>query len=65
MHIANSFVGLVRTIFNLPEVKGNHLAFLCNNICQDPIENFFGCQRQRGGTNENPNAVEYYQNTQA
>ena len=35
---------------NLPEVKGNNLAFLRNNLCQDPVENFFGCQRQRGGT---------------
>lgn len=52
-------------IFNLPEVKDSNLAFLSNNICQDPVENFFGCQRQRGGTSDNPNAKEYYQNTQA
>lgn len=62
---ANSFVELTRMIFALPEVKDENLAFLSNNICQDPIENFFGCQRQRGGTSDNPNVIEYYQNTQA
>lgn len=65
MCVANSFVELTKMIFNLPEVKGNNLAFLSNNICQDPVENFFGCQRQRGGTGDNPNAMEYYHNTQA
>lgn len=63
--IAKSFVGMVKLLFSLPEVKGNKLAFLSNNICQDPLENFFGCQRQRGGTSDNPNVMEYYQNTQA
>ena len=62
---AQSFVGLVKLLFELPEVKGRNLAFLSNNLCQDPIENFFGCQRQRGGTSDNPNVLEYYQNTQA
>ena len=49
----------------MDEVKGNKLAFLSQNLCQDPIENFFGCQRMRGGTGDNPNVKEYYQNTQA
>lgn len=62
---AKSFVGFVKLIFSLPEVKDNKLAFLSMNICQDPLENFFGCQRQRGGTSDNPTAMEYYQNTQA
>lgn len=35
------------------------------NLCQDPLENFFGCQRQRGRTSDNPDVKEYYQNTQA
>lgn len=34
-------------------------------ISQDPLENFFGCQRQRGGTSKNPNVKEFCKNTQA
>ena len=49
----------------MPEVKDKGLAFLSMNLCQDPLENFFGCQRQRGGTSDNPSVMEYYQNTQA
>ena len=60
-----AFVGMVRYLFSLLEVKNNQLAFLSQNICQDPLENFFGCQRQRGGTSDNPSALEYYRNTQA
>jgi hypothetical protein len=52
-------------LFSLPEVQQNKLAFLSMNLCQDPLENYFGCQRQRGGTSDHPNVVEYYQNTQA
>ena len=33
-------------------------------MCQDPIEKFFGCQRQVRGTNDNPSAKEFLQNTQ-
>ncbi len=52
---------LVRYVFTIPGVK----AFLSQRICQDPLEKFFGCQRQRGGTHDNPNALEFYRNTQA
>ncbi len=58
---AKSFVELVRYLFKQPHVK----SFLSQRICQDPIENFFGCQRQRGGTHENPSVKEFVQNTQA
>lgn len=34
-------------------------------ICQDPLERFFGCQRQRGGVHDNPNCSEFMKNTQA
>ena len=54
----------MKLIFSLPEVKGEGLAFLSMNLCQDPLENFFGCQRQRGVTSEN-NVAEFTQNTQA
>ena len=39
--------------------------FLSSNISQDPLENFFGQQRQRGRVNENPNVLEFMRNTQA
>ena len=39
--------------------------FLSQNLCQDPLESYFGCQRQRGGTSDNPNALEFGRNAQA
>ena len=59
--LVNSFVELVEYIFTIPGVT----VFLSNCICQDPIENFFGQQRQRGRVNENPNVAEFMKNTQA
>ena len=56
-----SFVELVRYVFTLPDVK----SFLSQRICQDPLERFFGCQRQRGGVHDNPNVQEFCKNTQA
>jgi len=48
-------------VFSLPGVK----SLLSQRICQDPLEKFFGCQRQRGGTHDNPTVAEFYKNTQA
>ena len=39
--------------------------FLSEKLNQDPFEKFFGCQRQRGRTNENLTAAEFVKNTQA
>ena len=44
----------------MPDVK----VFLGQQICQDPLENFFGCQR-RGGTHDNPSVNEFQKNMQA
>ena len=56
---------LVRYLFSMEDVK----SFLSQKICQDPPEQFFGCQRQRGATrgatHDNPNAQEFMKNTQA
>ena len=52
---------LLEFVFTIPDVS----VFLSNRICQDPLENFFGQQRQRGRVNENPNAAEFKKNTQA
>ena len=54
-------MGLVRYLFSMEDVK----SFLNQRICQDPLERFFGCQRQRGATHDNPNAQEFMKNTQA
>eukprot|EP00731_Ephydatia_muelleri_P013889 Em0007g1199a len=56
----NSFVEMVKYLFSLEGVK----SFLSNRISQDPIEKFFGCQRQRLSTNENPNAYEFSKSTE-
>ena len=59
--VGHSFVELVPYLFNLPDVK----VFLSQRICQDPLECFFGMQRQRGSVNDNPNVQEFLKNTQA
>ena len=53
----HSFIGLVKYLFTLPVINDKKLAFLSNNLCQDPLKQFFGCQRQRGGTSDNPNVL--------
>ena len=57
----HSFVELARYVFTIPGVT----VILSNRLCQDPLENFFGQQRQRGRTNENPNVRDFMKNTQA
>jgi hypothetical protein len=48
--VAKSFVELTRYLFTMPSVK----VFLSQRICQDAFEKFFGYQRQRGATHDNP-----------
>ncbi len=60
-NVGNSFIELVQYLFTVPGVK----SFLSQRICQDPLENFFGCQCQRGGVHDNPNVQEFTKNTQA
>ena len=55
-----SFVQLTRYLFSIPGVK----VFLSTQLSQDALEQFFGCQRQRGGMHDNPNAKQFLQNTQ-
>lgn len=64
-YTVHSFVDFVKYVFSVPGVKDDKIALLSRNLCQDPLENFFGCQRQRGATNENPNAAEFKSNTEA
>ena len=56
-----SFVELVQYVFTIPGV----LVFRSNRVHQDPLENFFGQQRQRGRAYENPSVSEFIHNTQA
>ena len=56
-----SFVELVQYILKVPGAQ----LFLSERISQDPLQNFFGVQRQRGRTGENPNASQFCTNTQA
>eukprot|EP00731_Ephydatia_muelleri_P032133 Em0023g640a len=56
-----SFVELVRYLFTVPDVQ----CFLSQRLCQDPLERFFGAQRQRSGVHDNPNVAEFAKNTQA
>ena len=44
-----SFGELVRHLFTIPGVD----SFLSQRLCQDPLERFFGTQRQRGGVHDN------------
>ena len=52
---------LIPYVFSIEGVK----VFLSEHLCQDPLEKIFGCQRQRGGTHDNPTVQEFYKNTQA
>ena len=55
----------MKYVFSLPDVKGKRIGLLSRNLCQDPLENYFGCQRQCGGTSDNPNAHEFGKNTES
>ncbi len=47
----NSFVEMATFLLS----KHPGLYLLSEKLSQDPLENYFGKQRQRGGRNENPN----------
>ena len=57
----SSFLELIPYIFSIEGVT----VFLSEKLNQDPLEKFFGCQRQRGRVNENPSAAEFVKNTQS
>jgi len=52
---------LVPYLFKIPGVT----CFLSEKLTQDPLEKFFGCQCQKGKTNDNLTAYEFMKNTQA
>ena len=61
LFLVSSFVEPLEFIFKIPGVT----SFLSAKLCQDPLEKFFGVQRQRGGTSDNPSVKEFCKNTQA
>ena len=56
--LVSSFLELIPCIFQIKGVT----CFLSEKLSQDPLENFFGCQRQCGKTNS---VSEFYKNTQS
>ena len=59
--IVTSFVELVEYLFTVPGVS----VFLGNRVCQDPLENVFGQQRQRSRASEHPCTTKFLRNIQA
>jgi len=57
-HVVSAFLELVDTVFKIPKVS----CFLSNRICQDPLEKYFGMQRQAGATNDNPTVLQFTKN---
>ena len=57
----SSFLELIPYLFSIEGVS----SFLSEKLNQDPIEKFFGCQRQKGRSNENPTVAEFIKNTQS
>ena len=56
-----SFIELARVLLAPPDAP----PFLSRQITQDPLETFFGLQRQWGRVNENPSVYEFQKNSQA
>ncbi len=54
---ALSLIELVSFVFTIPGVKSENLP--------RPLGNFFGCQRQKGGTHDNPTVAKFEKNMQA
>ncbi len=57
-----SFVEMTKYLLSDPAQK---LYVLSERILQDPLENYFGKQRARGGRNENPNLQQCVHNAAA
>jgi len=58
MYTVYAFLELLQIVFKIPEVT----FFLSNRIYQDPLEKYFGKQRQCGATNDNPNVLQFIKN---
>ena len=52
---------LTRYVFKIPGVE----LFLSEKLSQDPLEKFFGLQRQRGGVADDPTVATFIKSTNA
>lgn len=52
VYTVRSFVGVAKYLLSLPGVSGQYILSEC--FSQDPLENFFGQLRARGGRCDNP-----------
>ena len=59
--IVHSLLELIPFLFSIPGVT----CFLSEKLSQDTLEKFFGCQRQKGTTNDNHKVHEFLFNTQS
>lgn len=59
--VVNSFVELGKKLLRTPGVK----AVFSERFNQDPLESFFGKQRQRGGYRDNPTVKDFIYGTQS
>ena len=60
-----SFVEMAKYLLSQPKDSDQDLYLLSERISQDPLENYFGKQRARGGRNENPNLQQCIHNAAA
>ena len=58
--LVSSFLELIPYLFKIKGVS----SFLSEKLSQDPLEKFFGVQRQQGRSNENPTVSQFLKNTQ-
>ena len=59
--IVKSFVEMTRYLLS----QGENIFLLSERVSQDPLENYFGQQRARGGRNENPTVQQCVHNAAA
>jgi len=57
----HSLLELIPFLFSIP----GETCFLSEKLSQDALEKFFGCQCQKGRTNDNPKVYEFLCNTQS
>lgn len=65
--VVKSFVEMTRYLLPAtpPHDPTKKLYFLSERVSQDPLENYFGQQRARGGRNENPSLQQCVTNAAA
>ena len=56
-----SSIELGQYVLSLPGTS----PLLSRRLTQNPLEKYFGLQRQRGRVNDNPNAAHFFKNSQA